>query len=113
MPRSKNVDSWMYEQDPSIRLIAQALRDLILDIAPDLKESIKWSNPTYERHGNVAYISATDSDVTLGFFNRVITDLDTSEKLRALDIKSLEDVDVAQITTALNEALTLDALDPR
>ena len=113
MPRSKNVDSWIYEQDPSIRQIAQALRGLILKVAPDLKESVKWSNPSYERHGNVAYISATDNDVTVGFFNRVIVDLGKSEKLLRLHFKSLQDVNVPQITTALQEALRLDVMDPR
>ena len=89
MPRSKNVDSWMYEQDPSIRQIAQFLRDLIFSIAPALRESVRWGNPSYEKHGNVVYISATDTDVTIGFFNLVIVDTDTSEKLRSLIAQSL------------------------
>lgn len=113
MPRSKNVDSWMYEQDPSIRQIAQFLRDLIFSIAPELKESVKWSNPSYEKQGNVVYISATDADVTVGFFNQVIVDQDTSEKSRSLRVKSLEDVDVPQITTALQEALRMDVMEHR
>ena len=86
----------MYEQDPSIRQIAQFLRGLIFSIAPELKESVKRSNPSYEKQGNVAYISATDADVTVGFFNQVIVCQDTFEKSRSLRIKSLEDVDVPQ-----------------
>ena len=113
MPRSKNVDSWLYEQAPSIRQIAQLLRDLIFSIAPELKESIKWSNPSYDKHGNVVYISATDTDVTVGFFSRVIVPPDTSEKSHSLSLRSLEDVDVSQITTALQEALRIDVMEPR
>jgi len=113
MPRSKNVDSWMYEQDPSIRQIAQFLRDLIFSIAPALRESVRWGNPSYEKHGNVVYISATDTDVTIGFFNWVIVDPDTSEKLRSLCVKNLEDLDVTQITTALQEALRMDVAGHR
>ena len=49
--------------------IAQTLRSLIRNAAPDLRESIKWGNPTYSGAGNVMYLAATDSYVTLGFFN--------------------------------------------
>ncbi len=69
IPRSKNVDSWISEHDPSIRRICHTLRDLILATEPDLRESIKWSNPVYEKRGRVAYLSATDIYVALGFFN--------------------------------------------
>ena len=47
MRRSKNVDSWMAELDPSVRQIAQAVRGLIEDTSPGLTESVKWSQPVY------------------------------------------------------------------
>ena len=71
MPRSKNVDSWMSEQDPSIRQIAKTLRNILLSVEPGLRESIKWSNPVYENKGKVAYLSATQRYVTLGFLYSV------------------------------------------
>ena len=115
MPRSKNVDSWMGEQDPSIRQIAQAVRNLILSTAPDLRESVKWSNPVYEKRGKVAYVSATDAYVTLGFFKgAAISDprgsIDgTGKDMRHVKIRSLEDMDMDQLSAFVAEAVELDA----
>ena len=59
MARSKNVDSWMSELDPSLRQIAGTLRNIVLSAEPELRESVKWSNPIYEKKGKVFYIAAT------------------------------------------------------
>ena len=69
MARSKNVDSWIAEHDPAIRQICEVLRNAVLRADLALRESIKWSNPVYEKRSAVCYLSATDDYVTLGFFN--------------------------------------------
>ena len=68
MRRSKNVDSWMAELDPSVRQIAQAVRGPDRRHVTRLTESVKWSQPVYSGHYDVLYIGATDSYVKLGFF---------------------------------------------
>ena len=114
MARSKNVDSWMYEQDPSIRQIAQAVRDLILDAHPELKESIKWSNPVYSGQDDVFYISATEKYVNLGFFKGArLTDPrghieGTGKSMRHLKVRAPEDIDPGQLTAWIDEAVALD-----
>ncbi len=58
--RSKNVDSWISEHDPALRQICEVLRNIILDSGPELRESVKWGNPIYERNGRIFYLSATE-----------------------------------------------------
>ena len=69
MEKSKNVDSWISEHDPDIRRICEVLRNIVLGADPELRESIKWGNPVYEKRSSVCYLAATDSYVNLGFFN--------------------------------------------
>jgi hypothetical protein len=112
--RSKNVDSWMAELDPSVRQIAQAVRGLIEDTSPGLTESVKWSQPVYSGHYDVLYIGATDSYVKLGFFrggylSGAAHGLDGDGKsMRHIKIKAPEDLDMAQLTAWIGEAVELD-----
>ena len=69
MVRSKTVDSWMTGLEPSIRQIAEGVRNIILRVGPGLKESIKWGNPVYSQKGNIMYIAAVGTYVNLGFFH--------------------------------------------
>ena len=65
----RTVDSWMSRLEPDLRSVAEAIRTLVLEADRDLRESIKWGNPTYEKQGRVCYLAATKSYVSLGFFN--------------------------------------------
>jgi len=116
MPRSKNVDSWISEHDPAIRQICAALRDTILNADREIRESIKWSNPVYEKTGKLFYISANDSYVTLGFFSGArLTDRDgkiegTGKSMRHVKVRALEDIDFERLDSWVREALELDAI---
>ena len=112
--RSKNVDSWMAELDPSVRQIAQAVRGLIEDTSSGLTESVKWSQPVYSGRSNVLYIGATDSYVKLGFFRGgyligAAHELDGEGKsMRHVKIRAPEDLDVTQLAAWIREAVELD-----
>lgn len=114
MPRSKNVDSWISEHDPSLRQIAEALRNLILSIGPDLKESVKWGNPMYQGNDRVLYLSATETYVSLGFFDGASLDdpngrIDgTGKRMRHVKVRALEDIDTDQFESWIREALAID-----
>lgn len=114
MPRSKNVDAWTSEHDPSIRRICHTLRDLIFATEPDLRESIKWSNPVYEKRGRVAYLSATDNYVTLGFFNgATLSDPEgkiegMGKIMRHVKVRALKDIGEAAVVSCIREAVELD-----
>jgi hypothetical protein len=114
MVRSKNVDSWIAEHDPAIRRICETLRNAILGADTELRESIKWGNPVYERRSNVCYLMATDEYVTLGFFNGArLGNPDgriegTGKSMRHVKIRALEDVDLGRVAGWMSEALALD-----
>ena len=108
--RDNNVDSWMYEFDPSVRQIAQAIREIIFDALLGMRESIKWSQPVFRTDRNLFYINATERYVTLGFFDAgALTDPDgrlegTGKRMRHLEIRAPEGSDHELIVKWLEEA---------
>ena len=116
--RSKNVDSWISEHDPAIRQICEVLRNIILDTGPELRESVKWGNPMYEKNGRIFYLSATEQYVTLGFFDGAgLTDPDgriegTGKSMRHVKVRALEDVDNERLAAWAREAIALDTRQP-
>ena len=69
---------------------------------PDLKESIKWGNPVYEKNGRVCYLAATEAYVSLGFFyGAALTDPGgriegTGVKMRHIKVRTLADIHADQ-----------------
>ena len=114
MATSKNVDSWISEHDPALRQICHALRNLILLTDPGLSESIKWSNPVYEKNGKIMHLAATERYVALGFFDGTgLADPQgrlegTGRKMRHIKVRALEDVDNDQFTSWIRQAIALD-----
>ena len=119
MGRSKNVDSWVSEHDPAIRQIAEALRTVILGVDPELRESVKWGNPVYEKTGKVLYLSATERYVTLGFFDGAsLADPQgriegSGRRMRHVKVRALEDIDAEQVEAWVGQAVALDAQGTR
>jgi len=97
MPRSKIVDAWTSEHDPSIRRICHTLRDLILATEPDLRESIKWSNPVYEKRGRGATLSDPEGKIE-----------GMGKMMRHVKVRALEDIDEAAVVSWIREAVALD-----
>ena len=68
----------------------------------------------YEKRGRVAYLSATDNYVTLGFFNgAALSDPEgkiegTGKMMRHLKVRALEDIDEAGLVSWIRQALVLD-----
>ena len=116
--RSKNVDSWIAEQDPSIRLLATRLRCLIWREEPEFKEAVRWSIPVYEKRGRVCYLVATDDYVTLGFFSRgIIKDNECPLGSRkgwghSVNIHSIERINCDKVKGWIRRALIQDARCP-
>ena len=116
--RSKNVDSWISEQDPNIRLVAMHIRCLLWKEEPEFNEVVRWSNPVYEKRGKVCYLSATDDYVAIGFFSRAIIQ-DNERHLvnrprwgHRVKIYSLEAIDCDKVRFWVRRALRQDARCP-
>jgi len=65
---STSADAWFKAVLPAQRGTLIALRKLIMSVAPDAVEEIKWSRPCYSNeHGTFCYLHSTKSYATLGF----------------------------------------------
>lgn len=67
--KSKEVDEWIAKLEPGLREIASALRDVIFEAEPSIKESFKWSRPVYSKKGNFCSIDPAKDHLNLGFFD--------------------------------------------
>ena len=87
---------------------------MIFETAPEVRETIKWSNPCYRGNGDIFYIAATDSYVNLGFFGgATLTDPSgriegTGKRMRHVKVRALEDIDEAQFAAWIGEAVAND-----
>lgn len=63
-----SVDDYVAKLDGAQAEVIRALRQIIREIAPGAKESIKWAQPVYEENGPFAFIKANKNHVTFGFW---------------------------------------------
>ena len=114
---SNTVESWMAGRGPAVRQICVELRRIVLHGDPDLTESIKWGNPTYEKKGKICYLATTGDYANLGFFNvAALKDPQgqiegTGKKMRHIKVRSLGDIDAKQFAAWVTEAVAIDELD--
>ena len=114
MAAQKTTELWLASLQPPLRPIAESLRRLILETDPDLSESIKWGNPTFERVGKVCYLAATKAYVSLGFFNgAALTDPEgiiegTGKKMRHVKVRVLEDIRSELLSSWVRQAVELN-----
>lgn len=86
------LDGWMAEAVSMIRRI-------ILEAAPEVRESIKWAQPVYELNGPFCYMKAFKTSINFGFWRGVnISDpkgllQGDGDKMRHVKITNLEDID--------------------
>jgi len=101
------LESWQAE-------IVSQVRGIVLQAAPQAKESIKWAQPVYESGGPFAYMKAFKKAVNFGFWRGI--DLDdpkgilegSGDKMRHVKLTSLEDIDAAQFADFVRQAVELN-----
>ena len=118
MSAVKTVDHYLELNVPSrFRATFTALRDLIRESAPELKETLKWGAPCYVRTSNVVGIVSLKNYVALWFYQGALLDdpknqlIQASEKttaLRQLRFEKPEDIDAEYLTTLLQQAVEND-----
>ena len=95
---AKTVDEYISGLEGWKADVVARIREIILESAPDAKESIKWAQPVYENNGPFSYIKAFKNSVNFGFWRGV--DIDdsynflqgTGEKMRHFKLTGLEDI---------------------
>jgi hypothetical protein len=110
----KTVDEYIIKLEKSKGEIVSKIRKIILDSAPDAKESIKWAQPVYEINGPFAYIKAFKNDVNFGFWRGAdIIDPEgilqgSGEKMRHIKLRSLTDINEKLFVDFIRQAIELN-----
>jgi hypothetical protein len=97
--------------NPSLKPIAEAIREMVLGLSPEIKEELKWGMPNYTYDGLMAYVVFAKTRVSLGFHKgSKIAEADdrgqlegTGTYMRHVKLTSLEIVDwdyLAKLTRA-------------
>jgi hypothetical protein len=98
------VDEYIEKQKSPQKEICQKLREIILNMFPDIKEEMKYGVPYY---GNKYYIVALETHVNLGFSIKDLTEKEISllegsgKTMRHLKVKYFEDIDKDKILRLL------------
>jgi hypothetical protein len=106
------VDQLLEEADPSMRALANKLRQVIRKALPKSQELVKWGNPTYLVDGkNVAWIMVYRDHVNLGFFQGAKMKSPrlegTGKGLRHVKVRRPGDIDEKEFARLLVQAAAL------
>lgn len=112
----EEVDQFILDLPKDIQNITVALRKIILNSSPELKEEFKWSMPNYSYNGLVCYLQTAKKHVNLGFHKgNVLQDKDVNKllqgtgiALRYIKIKKMEEVQSKAFTLLIQEAVRLN-----
>ena len=118
MPPKKTFDGWLEGVEPRLRPLAVGLRRMFLEVEPDLRESIKWGNPCFEKKLRVFYIaSQRDRYVTLGLWQGALLPNPegliegTGKRMRHVKIRSVEELEAPEVRRIIREAVGIDGTE--
>jgi hypothetical protein len=115
MPSVSTVETYLAGLSEQQRGIASKLRQLILKVVPDAKESIKWGRPVYEKNALMCYIAEANNHITLGFYyGAYFNDPENllqgeGKQLRHLKIREEQPVDENTLTRFIKESARIDS----
>jgi len=101
---NKEVDDYIAKQKSPQKEIAEKLRQIILELFPDIKEEMKFGVPWYE---GKYYIVALKDHVNLGFSLKGLSQKETElfegggKTMKHIKIRSLNEIDEKKITQLL------------
>ncbi len=111
-PTSPEVEAWAAERlDAPQRTLFETLRTVVRRVAPQATESLKWSQPVWERNGPFAFLRPARGHVTFGFWRG--TELPdprgllegAGEKMRHLKLRLGEQLPLEAIERFVREAV--------
>ncbi|MEX0761770.1 MAG: DUF1801 domain-containing protein [Dehalococcoidia bacterium] len=114
MAKAANFHEWVADLDPAHRVIAQGLRNMLLEVEPNFQEAIKWGQPTFTAGGAArCYIADQDNYVHLGFYNGAsLSDphglIDgTGKRMRHIKVHNLDEDLVEKLRAYVRESLSV------
>ena len=118
MPANKPFDDWLQGVEPRLRPLAVELRRMFLEAEPDLKESIKWGNPCFEKKLRVFYLaSQADRYVTLGLWQGALLQNPegliegTGKRMRHVKVRTAEELENPEVGRIIREAVGIDGTE--
>lgn len=117
MPERVTINEYLEKYNSEMGTLALKLRNLILEMFPDMDEIIKWKNLVYEKNGYVCAILIHENHVNLEFWR--CTELQdpknllegTGKKLRHIKIKTESEINDEYIKKLLEESIELNKLN--
>ena len=110
----KTVDGYIAQLEGWKAEVVSRVRRIVLEAAPEAKESIKWAQPVYEVNGPFCYIKAFKNSVNFGFWRGVdIEDLEgllqgSGEKMRHVKLTGVDGIDEKVFAGFIRQAVQLN-----
>ena len=107
MEKNELVSAYINKAASPQKEIMTALRDLIAESVPGVKEALKWGQPVYAKTNDFCYLKAAKSHVNLGFMDfQNLNDPEgllegTGKTMRHIKLKSLNDLKPGLFSTWL------------
>ena len=114
---AKTVDEYIEGLEAWKAEVVSKVRQIVLEAAPEAKESIKWAQPVYELNGPFCYIKAFKKAVNFGFWRGVdIQDpkgllQGTGDKMRHAKLTELDDIDEEAFAGFVRQATQLNLIE--
>lgn len=109
------MDRFLAQVDPSQRAIARALRAIVRQVGPQLREEIKWGVPCFLGKKLVCSIAPQSDHTNLEFyFGTALRDAHhllegTGKSLRHVKFYAADEVRLARLRPLLKEAIAYDS----
>lgn len=118
MASKRTFEDWLEGVEPRLRPMALGLRRMFLEAEPDLRESIKWGNPCFEKKLRVFYLASQgDRYVTLGLWQgALLQDPEgliegTGKRMRHVKIRGEEELGNPAVGRIIREAVGIDGTE--
>ena len=118
MASKRTFEDWLQGVEPRLRPLAAKLRRMFLEAEPDLRESIKWGNPCFEKKLRVFYLASQgDRYVTLGLWQGALLPNPhgliegTGKRMRHVKIKGEEELGNPAVGRIIREAVGIDGTE--
>lgn len=108
---NNNVNEYVAAMPENQKPIAEALRNLIRETAPELEECLKWGMPNYSNAKNILYLASQKNHVNFGFHDASFLNdphnllEGTGAKMRHVKIRKQDDIPLEGLRDLIRQAI--------
>ena len=117
-PTDPSVDATIRDLPQEVRKVVRALRSVVRSAAPELRETLRWGNPSYVGRRDVITLMLFDHHVNLGFFRGAelaarFTEIEgTGKNLRHVKVPDVASAGRPGLRRIVRAAVALDRATP-